>query len=41
MMLDFHYDVLTKLYISYLNNDFEEVEQICKSFRKDIMLLWC
>lgn len=32
-MIDFHYDLLTKLYISYLNNDFKEAEEICKAFR--------
>lgn len=34
-MFDFHYDLLTKLYISYLNHDFKEVEEICSSFRVD------
>ncbi len=34
-MFDFHYDLLTKLYISYLNDDFGEIEEICKAFRLD------
>lgn len=34
-MFDFHYDLLTKLYISYLNNDFCEVEAICQAFRQN------
>ncbi|MCI9234101.1 MAG: hypothetical protein HFH08_05885 [Bacilli bacterium] len=34
-MFDFHYDLLTKLYISYLNQDFCEIREICKAFRKD------
>lgn len=34
-MFDFHYDLLTQLYISYLNDDFKKVSEFCKSFRED------
>lgn len=34
-MFDFHYDLLTQLYISYLNQDFNEVKKFCQSFREE------
>ena len=34
-MIDLHYDLLTKLYISYLENDFTYISEFVKSINKD------
>ena len=34
-MIDLHFDLLTKLYVSYLENDFTYINEFVKSINKD------
>ena len=34
-MIDLHFDLLTKLYISYLEKDFSFIEKFVKNYNKD------